>query len=152
MIIIIEEKNGRTEEGAESSSYASISPCPLSPEASLCVPSVEEPIRFRPPDVSGSIERTVSVSIFTASLAMCIFLRPAQYGSPPTPAKFCRMMHAAAELDDGKHEARRAVIVAEQLWPQEWKGEGRSSHPVLGHPQLKGLLREKGVFDGIGRL
>lgn len=77
-----------------------------------------------------------------------IFPTCVQYGCPPTPAKFCKMLSAAALLNDGKHEARRAVIVAEQLWPDM---EERR-HPVLGHPSLKELLEKQGVFGPVGRL
>ncbi|CAM9327755.1 unnamed protein product [Ectocarpus sp. 12 AP-2014] len=75
-----------------------------------------------------------------------------QYGCPPTAGKFCRVIHAAAALDDGQHEARRAIVVAEQMWEGDWRGEGKTSHPVLGHANLRGLLEERGAFDQVNRL
>ncbi|CBJ26331.1 conserved unknown protein [Ectocarpus siliculosus] len=70
-----------------------------------------------------------------------------QYGCAPTAGKFCRVVHAAAALDDGQHEARRAIVVAEQMWEGDWRGEGKTSHPVLGHANLRRLLEERGAFD-----
>eukprot|EP00903_Cladosiphon_okamuranus_P007042 g6846.t1 len=75
-----------------------------------------------------------------------------QYGCAPTPGKFCRVMHAAAALDDGQHEARRAIVVAEQMWTEEWRGHGKTDHPVLGHARLRRLLEERGAFDQVNRL
>lgn len=71
-----------------------------------------------------------------------------QYGCPPTAEKFCRVVHAAVALDDGHNEARRAVTVAEQMWKGDWSGGG--VHPVLGHPNLRRLLEERGVLESVG--
>ncbi|CAM9989759.1 unnamed protein product [Scytosiphon promiscuus] len=75
-----------------------------------------------------------------------------QYACAPTANKYCRVVHAAAALDDGQHEARRAIVVAEQMWEGEWRGEGRTDHPVLGHATLRGLLEERGAFDEVNHL
>lgn len=75
-----------------------------------------------------------------------------QYGCAPTAEKFCRVVHAAAALHDGQHEARRAIVVAEQMWTDEWRGEGKTDHPVLGHANLRKLLEERGAFDRVNRL
>eukprot|EP00752_Nemacystus_decipiens_P011279 g10023.t1 len=75
-----------------------------------------------------------------------------QYGCAPTAQKFCRVVHAAAALDDGQHEARRAIVVAEQMWTEEWRGEGKTDHPVLGHASLRRVLQERGAFDRVNRL
>lgn len=78
--------------------------------------------------------------------------RDTQYGCAPSADKFCRVMHAAAALDDGQHEARRAIVVAEQMWTDDWRGEGKTDHPVLGHPNLRRLLEERGAFNQVSRL
>lgn len=76
-----------------------------------------------------------------------------QYGCTPSPGAFTEVLQSAVEAgDDSKHEARRAVVIAKQLWklPAGRKGKGRDhaqSHPVLTRSMVR-LLQHHGVYDG----